>query len=142
MSAYDLLLSSIGNSVHLLTTVCKVHQTVRIMWTFCALSLYRMTNKLLFPYIPTTSICMCMQYDRIHCETGGWCVATLSITVCARHVLWYTQCGTQHPHTDPHSQFVGVQCLLLQPALVFPSFPICHIVNMATERYLRCKYIN
>ena len=104
--------------------------------TFCFLSLYRMANRLLFPYIPTTSICMCMQYDMTHCETGRWCVTTLSITVCAHHVQWYTQCGTQRPHTDINSQLVGVQCLLVHPVQVFPSFPICHIEKMAPERHL------
>ena len=64
-------------------------------------------------------------------------MATLSITVCAGHVQWYSQRGTQRPHTDPHGQLVGVQCHLVHPVLAFPSFPICHsIVNMATERYL------
>jgi hypothetical protein len=83
--------------------------------------------------LPTTSICMCMQCDLTHCETARWCVATLSIALCACHVQ-YTQRGSQRPHTDPHSQLVGEQCLPVHPVLVFPSFPICHIVNTATEK--------
>ena len=38
MSAYNLLLSSIANSVHLLHTVHKVHQTLHILWTNLLLS--------------------------------------------------------------------------------------------------------
>jgi len=64
-----------------------------------------------------------MQYDVTHHESGRWCVATLSITVCACHVQWYTQRGTECPHTDPHSHLVGVQCILAHPVLVYPSFP-------------------
>jgi hypothetical protein len=63
-------------------------------------------------------------------------VATLSVTVCAGHGQWNTQRGTQHPHTNPHSQLVGVECLLVHPVLVFHSFPTCHIVNAATGRHL------
>jgi len=92
--------------------------------TFSFLSLYLMASKLLFPYTPNTSICMCMQHDMIHWETGRWCVATLSITVYVHHVQWYTQRGTQCPHTDPHSQLVGVQRILVHPVLVFPSFSL------------------
>jgi len=51
-------------------------------------------------------------------------VPTLSITVCACHVQWYTQRGTQRPHTDPHSQLVGVQRILVHPVLTFPSFSL------------------
>ena len=58
--------------------------------------------------------------------------------VCARHGQWNTERGTQRPHIDPHSQLVGVQCLLVHPLLVFLSFPICHIVNVVTERHLWC----
>jgi len=92
--------------------------------TFCFLSLYLMASKLLFPYTPNTSICMCMQYDMIHWETGRWYVEPRSVTVCACHVQWYTQRGTQRPHTDIYSQLLGVQCLLVQPVLAFPSFSL------------------
>jgi len=95
-----------------------------------------MANNLLLPFIPTMSICMYMWCDVTHCEPGGCCVATLSITVCASHVQWHTQRGTQSPHTEPHSQLVGVQCLLVHPVLAFPTFPICHIESMATGRHL------
>jgi len=42
----------------------------------------------------------------------------------------------QCPHTDPHGQLVGVECLLVHLVLAFPSFPIFHILNTATERHL------
>ena len=38
MSIYDLLLSFIGDSVTLLTIVCKVHKTVHMMWMNILLS--------------------------------------------------------------------------------------------------------
>ena len=79
---------------------------------------------------------MCMRCEVKYGENETQCVATLSLIVCARHVQWYTQCGTQRPNIDPHSQLVGVQCLLVHLVLVFLSFPIYHIVNTATETHL------
>ena len=49
----------------------------------------------------------CTQCAVVHCETRNLCVATLSLSVCAKCDPWCVVQGLWHTNTNPHGRLNG-----------------------------------
>jgi len=117
MSAYNLLFSSIGNSVPLLSTVSTVHQTLHIMWTNLLLSVTLQDGQ--YVTVPLYTFHVNLYVHVVWCDTiWNWkvmCGNTVNKCMCWS---WVMVQPTWHMASTYRSTWSIGGCTV-------PSFPPC-----------------
>ena len=142
MSAYNLLLSSIAYSVHLLHTVSKVHQKLHIIWTNLLLSVTLHDDHLIT--VPLYTYHVNLYVHVVWRDTlWNWKVLwgnTVNNSMCLScamvHSTWHTA------STYKNTRSVGMCTVPFCPPCTGVTFiyPIYHVLNTATERHLMQVY--